>query len=153
MKKMFLKYKEIISYLFFGFLTTVVSWGSYVVFANACGFTVFVSNLLSWICAVTFAFVTNKLWVFESKQWKIKAVAKEIITFVSARLVTGVIEVFGVPILAELGFDLVFYGIAEKLNLKAGIFFTEGIYSKLVFAVVIIILNYIFSKLIVFKKK
>ncbi len=153
MKNLFLKYKEIITYIIFGLLTTVVSWGSYIVFANLCSMSVFVSNLLSWICAVAFAFVTNKLWVFESKSWKLNVIIKESISFVSSRAITGVLEVVGVPLLAKLGFDSLFYGFAEKIGLTMDLFYTEGIYSKLAFAIVIIIFNYIFSKLFVFKNK
>ncbi len=153
MKNLLKKYKEIISYIIFGLLTTVVSWGSYTVFANVCGLSVFVSNLLSWICAVVFAFITNKLWVFESKSWKPAVIVKESISFVSSRAITGVLEVAGVPLLAKLGFDSFFYGIVEKMGITIGLFFTEGIYSKLAFSVIVVIVNYVFSKLFIFKNK
>lgn len=67
MKKFWNKYKEIITYIIFGVLTTLVSWGSYALFVNLMSMSVFLGNLLSWICAVAFAYVTNKLWVFDSK--------------------------------------------------------------------------------------
>lgn len=81
MKKFWNKYKEIITYIIFGVLTTVVSWATYNVFVGAVKMPVWLGNALSWICAVTFAYVTNKLWVFESKSWNIKLVVKEIISF------------------------------------------------------------------------
>lgn len=152
-KELFVKYKEIITYVIFGVLTTVVSWGSYTVFVEVLSMKVFVGNLLSWICAIVFAYVTNKLWVFESKSWKPSVIGKEIVTFVASRGITGVIEILCVPLLAKTGFDNIFYGILEKMNISIGILFTDGIYSKIFLSVVVVILNYFFSKFIIFKNK
>lgn len=152
-KDLFFKYKEIITYVIFGVLTTVVSWGSYTVFVEVLSMKVFVGNLLSWICAIVFAYVTNKLWVFESKSWKPSVIGKEIVTFVASRGITGVIEILCVPLLAKTGFDNIFYGILEKMNISIGILFTDGIYSKIFLSVVVVILNYFFSKFIIFKNK
>lgn len=152
-KDLFIKYKEIITYVIFGVLTTVVSWGSYTVFVEVLSMKVFVGNLLSWICAIVFAYVTNKLWVFESKSWKPGVIGKEIVTFVASRGITGVIEILCVPLLAKTGFDNIFYGILEKMNISIGILFTDGIYSKIFLSVVVVILNYFFSKFIIFKNK
>ncbi|MGN0173752.1 MAG: GtrA family protein [Acutalibacteraceae bacterium] len=159
-------------------MTTLVGWGSYIVFVESSisitlanpissllawmfghkvialdELVIFVANFLSWVCGVVFAFVTNKLWVFNSKSWKAKKVVKEAVSFVSSRAITGVLEIFGVPLLASTGFDNFFYDIVEKMGLSMKIFYTDGIYSKVAFAVVVIILNYVFSKLIVFKDK
>lgn len=152
------KYREIIMYIIFGLLTTFVGWGSYVVFVNSFPIAnkdilVFVSNLLSWICGVVFAFVTNKLWVFNSKSWEKKLVIKEAVTFVSSRAITGVLEIFGVPLLASTGYDGIFFNIVKAMGLSMKLFYTEGIYSKMSVAVIVIILNYVFSKLFVFKDK
>lgn len=152
-KDLFIKYKEIITYVIFGVLTTVVSWGSYTVFVEVLSMKVFVGNLLSWICAIVFAYVTNKLWVFDSKSWKPSVIGKEIVTFVASRGITGVIEILCVPLLAKTGFDNIFYGILEKMNISIGILFTDGIYSKIFLSVVVVILNYFFSKFIIFKNK
>lgn len=152
-KDLFIKYKEIITYVIFGVLTTVVSWGSYTVFVEVLSMKVFVGNLLSWICAIVFAYVTNKLWVFESKSWKPSVIGKEIVSFVASRGITGVIEILCVPLLAKTGFDNIFYGILEKMNISIGILFTDGIYSKIFLSVVVVILNYFFSKFIIFKNK
>lgn len=152
-KELFVKYKEIITYVIFGVLTTVVSWGSYTVFVEKLSMKVFVGNLLSWICAIVFAYITNKLWVFESKSWKPSVIGKEIVTFVASRGITGVIEILCVPLLAKTGFDNIFYGILEKMNISIGILFTDGIYSKIFLSVVVVILNYFFSKFIIFKNK
>ena len=153
MKKFFQKHKEIITYIIFGILTTLVSWGTYAVFVNLLSMNVFWSNLLSWVCAVSFAYVTNKLWVFNSKSWKASVVVKEIISFVASRGVTGVIEIVAVPLLAKTGFDNIFYNLLDKLNVSLGILFTDGIYSKITLAVIVVILNYFFSKFLIFKKK
>ena len=152
------KYREIIMYIIFGLLTTFVGWGSYVVFVNSFPIAnkdilVFVSNLLSWICGVVFAFVTNKLWVFNSKSWEKKLVIKEAVTFVSSRAITGVLEIFGVPLLASTGYDGIFFNIVKAMGLSMKLFYTEGIYSKMSVAVIVIILNYVFSKLFVFNDK
>lgn len=153
MKELWNKYKEIITYVIFGVLTTVVSWGSYIVFVDKLSMPVFAGNLLSWICAVAFAYITNKLWVFESKSWKASVIVKEIISFVASRGLTGVIEIVCVPLLAKTGFDNIFYNILEKMNLSADVLFTDGIYSKVSLAVFVVILNYFLSKFIIFKKK
>lgn len=153
MKKLFYKYKEIIVYIIFGILTTFVSWGSYAIFVNSFLFSVAVANVISWICSVAFAYFTNKIWVFESKSWKLKTVIKEATAFVSSRAITGVIEIFGVPLLVSTGFDNLFLKLAREYNISMKFFHTEGIYSKIAFAVIIIILNYVFSKLFVFQTK
>ena len=134
-------------YLIFGVLTTFVSWGSYALFEMLLG--VFISdaivlssvaNVLSWIMAVLFAFVTNKLWVFESKSWKGSILLKELGSFVGSRLLTGVLEWFGVPLLMLIGLDQPILGI-------------EGMLAKILISVIVVILNYILSKLLVFKNK
>ncbi len=152
MKNLFIRYKEIIAYIIFGLLTTFVSWFLYLIFANLCGMSVFLSNLFSWVGSVLFAFVANKLFVFDSKCWKPAVIIKESVGFVSSRAITGILEILGVPFLAKLGFDSFFYTIVNKLEITKEIFYTKGIYSKLTFAVIVIVLNYVFSKLFVFKK-
>ena len=147
------KTKEVVMYLIFGVLTTLVSWGTYVIFANPLDLGVFVSNLLSWICAVIFAFITNKLWVFDSKSFEAKTLLKEAVTFVASRGITGVFEIAIVPIMSKIGFDNLFYPIFKGAGITLEILYTDGIYSKVAVAVVVVILNYIFSKLFVFKKK
>ena len=147
------KYKEIISYLFWGVMTTLVSWFSYSLFAlilrgqadsvMILGFrtsmVVLVSNILSWICAVSFAFVTNKIWVFHSRSWEAGVFMPELGKFISARLITGVLESVLVPLLVAVG-------------LSQTIFEIEGMAAKVVVSVLIVVLNYIFSKLFIFKR-
>lgn len=134
------KYREIVSYLFWGVATTVVSWGSYSFFAGLLDAGIIVANVLSWIFAVSFAYVTNKLWVFQSKSWKMEVVIKEIGIFVSARLVTGILEIILVPFLVYVGLNQTIFGI-------------KGAVSKILVSFLVVILNYVFSKLLVFKDK
>lgn len=138
--------REVFMYLVFGVLTTVVSWASYALFIKILGgisnsdVRISVANVLSWIAAVLFAFITNKLWVFDSKSWKPSVAIKELGMFVAARLATGCIEWFGVPLLVKIGVDQELFG-------------TEGMVAKIIASVLVVILNYFFSKLLIFKKK
>lgn len=140
LKDLYSKYREIINYLLFGACTTAVSWGTYSLFVKAIGMSVGVGNVLSWICAVLFAFVTNKLFVFESKTWKPAVAVREFFSFIGARLVTGAIEWIGVPFFSTHGLTYPLFGV-------------KGLLAKIVVSVVVIILNYLFSKFLVFFKK
>ena len=134
-KELFIKYKEIIMYLIFGVATTGVNWVVYsllmkAVLVHAPGsddVKMTVSNVIAWIAAVIFAFITNKLWVFESKSWVPK-------------VATGVIEWFGPLLLFKIGLDQDLFGV-------------KGFVAKIVCSVLVVILNYVFSKLLVFTKK
>ena len=143
--------KEIALYIVFGVLTTFVGWGTYILFEKALK-SVFWANLLSWVCAVAFAYITNKLWVFESMSWEVTVLLKEISTFIASRGITGVLEIVFVPLLAKWGFDNPFFALAKSMNIKSDLFYTDGLYSKIAVAVIVVVLNYVFSKLIVFKK-
>ena len=140
LKNLYFKHKEIINYLLFGGMTTVVSWGTYSLFVKAIGMSVSVGNILSWICAVLFAFVTNKLFVFESKTWQPATAVREFVSFIGARLATGVIEWVGVPFFSTQGLTHPLFGV-------------KGLLAKVVVSIVVIILNYLFSKFLVFFKK
>lgn len=136
-KKNYKKYEEIISYLFFGFLTTVVSVVTYLFFANVLFpaksvLDIQISNVLSWICAVSFAYITNRAFVFKSKV-KGKAQLKEITNFTLARVFSLIVDMFMM---------FVMYSVMH----------IDDTISKLVVQVVVTIINYIFSKVIVFKK-
>ena len=148
-KKLWDKFHEIIMYLIFGVATTVVSWVTFALFTKIVPTISFLgitiehttsANVLSWVCAVIFAYVTNKLWVFDSKSWNLKLVAKELGLFVSSRLATGVIEWVGLPLLIKFGVDQAILGI-------------EGMLAKIIVSVIVVILNYVFSKLFIFKDK
>lgn len=124
--------RETISYIVFGVLTTVVSFVSQMLF-SAAGFPVIVNTIGSWVCAVIFAYIVNKLFVFESKTDTAKAFWRELGLFIGARV-------------ASLGMELVFMFVTvELLN------FSEAV-CKLVAQVFILVANYVFSKLFIFKK-
>lgn len=127
------KNKEIINYLIFGVLTTVVSFVVYFIFAKVFKIDEVISNVISWFFSVLFAFITNKLYVFESKETGKKILLKEIISFYLARLFTGVVCDLGV------------FALMVKM------FKINDVLSKLVTQVIVTVLNYVFSKLLVFK--
>ena len=137
-KQLFIKYKEIIMYLIMGGGTTVVNWVAYSLI-SASTIDVFVANVVSWVLAVTFAYITNKLFVFESYSWNPKFVLKELSLFLSARIATGLIEIFGVPFLVSHGFNQAIFGL-------------EGSVCKITMSFLVVLLNYVFSKLVIFKK-
>ena len=136
--KIYHAYKEAIDYLFWGGMTTVVSWGTYSLFVLL-GASIFWGNALSWVCAVAFAFVTNKLWVFRSKSWEGSVLFPELSKFLSSRVATGIFEMIAVPALVLIGLNQTIFGI-------------DGMVSKVLVSVAVVILNYILSKLFVFKK-
>lgn len=134
MKQLIEKYKEIISYLFFGVLTTVVNFVIYFFCTNILGLNYLIANALSWAGAVAFAYVTNRTWVFQSKNHGIKAIFKEITAFVGCRLFSGAMDM----LIMFIGVDML--GISDDV-------------TKLLTQVVVVVLNYIFSKLIIFRKQ
>ncbi len=147
------KVREIVTYLIAGGLTTLISWGAYPVFKNLMHCSVFMASLLSWIVAFLFAFVVNKVWVFESKSWEKKLAFKEFVAFLSSRAFTGVLEVVMVPAFVKIGIDTFFVNIVKAMHINIAVLFTEGMCSKIAVSVIVVILNYVFSKLFVFKKK
>jgi len=139
-KKLFHKYREIIMYLIFGVSTTLVNWIVYTLLVSLANANVTLANAVAWFAAVVFAYVTNKLFVFESKSWKTSVIIREIVSFFGARVASGVFEIFLPALLMKLGLDQAVFGI-------------EGFVAKAVVSVLIIVLNYVFSKLFVFKNK
>ncbi|NAT19121.1 GtrA family protein [Clostridioides difficile] len=119
-------------YLFFGAFTTLVNIVSYLFFTRVILFNFMVANALAWILAVLFAYVTNKFFVFESKRIEIKFLFKEFLSFVSFRLLSGVVEM------------LIMYVMIDLL-------FVNDVIVKIFTNIVVIVLNYLFSKMIIFK--
>lgn len=133
-KSIYLKYKEIINYLIFGILTTIVNLITYYLLVLTIlnpnnTLELQIANIVSWIISVTFSYITNRIFVFNSNNNKIN----ELLKFFSSRLTTLFLDMF-------LMFILV-----TRLNLNDKII-------KLIIAILIIIINYITSKLFVFKK-
>lgn len=133
LNRIYKKYKEIINYLIFGGLTTLVSIGTYALFTKLFNIDYLVSNVLSWIIAVLFAFITNKLFVFESKSKDKKQVSKEMINFFFFRVVSLGIEM------------VIMYTFVDLLSFN-------DLITKVIAQVIVILSNYIFSKVFVFKK-
>ncbi|MCM1114634.1 MAG: GtrA family protein [Clostridium sp.] len=147
-KKLFLKYKEPISYIFFGVLTTIVSLASFKAFDMLLGKKLYlITNIFSWLLAVIFAYITNKLWVFESKSWKAGVVGRELISFFGARVFSLIIEEAGLWLMI----DACHMGNINWNILSFGV--NGNMLAKLIMQIVVVILNYIFSKLVIFKKQ
>lgn len=136
--ELFNKYREIIIYIIVGGLTTVVNFVIYYLCKITIGtstiLTMNISNFIAWVVAVLFAFVANKLYVFNSKSLEKALVLKEFCGFVAARVFS-------------LGAEVVI------MNVGIGILFIPDMICKLFAQVVIILMNYFFSKFIIFKKK
>lgn len=124
------KYKEIINYLIAGVLTTIVSILSYVLFKNIFHIYYIISNIISWVIAVTFAYIINSKYVFESNQ---KNKRKEFISFVSCRILSLIIE------------TIAMYLMVDIITINDDI-------SKIIAQFIVLVLNYIFSKFLTFKK-
>ena len=128
------KYWDILSYLIFGVLTTVVNYAVYLPIYNLLGLSAAVSNVIAWVAAVAFAFLTNKPFVFKSHDWSAKTVIPELTKFVSCRIASGAME----TVILLLTVDLLGW---------------NGNIWKLMTQVLVVILNYVTSKLVVFRKK
>lgn len=127
------KYKSIIAYLFFGVCTTAVNLIVYFLCARWINLSTGFSTVVAWLLAVIFAFLTNKVWVFESKSWERKLLIKELGSFFICRAASGV---------ADLIIMLITVDILDWNELM----------MKLFSNTLVIILNYVASKLFVFKK-
>ena len=132
-KELYNKYKEILMYLIFGVLTTVVNIVSYFLLARILHIDTVVSTVIALILSILFAYITNKIFVFESKTNTAKELLKEIISFFGCRAFTGILDV------------AFMYITVEVFNLNDMI-------MKIISNIVVIIVNYVFSKLIIFKK-
>jgi len=126
------KYREVLLYLFFGGCTTLVNILSFYLLRMV-KVPLYPSNVAAWFIAVLFAFITNKLFVFESKSKDKKKVLKESVSFFGFRLLS-------------LAFDM------GAMYLMINILNWNELVAKVLSNIVVIILNYIFSKLFIFKK-
>ena len=141
------KLKEIFSYLFFGFLTTLISILTFGIFNAALGEKLYlISNIFSWVISVAFAFVSNKIYVFRSLEWNVKILRTELFGFVGARIFSLVLEEAGLFLLM----DIIKFNSFETTVLSFSI--TGGFISKIIMQIVVVITNYFFGKFIIFKK-
>ena len=133
LRPFYVKYKEPLLYLFFGGLTTLISIFVFWLFNSPLGLNELVANLISWLLAVLFAFLTNKTWVFQSGGQE-KGFLSLMLSFYAGRLVTlGVEELLLLVFITWLGFNSMAVKIAAQI--------------------VFIVLNYVISKLLVFRDK
>ena len=128
------KYYDVLAYLFFGGLTTVVNYLVYLPCYNWWGISATISNMIAWVFAVAFAFLTNKPFVFKSHDWSAKTLWPELTKFVGCRLGSGVLE----TALIWLTVDMLHW---------------NGNWMKLITSVLVIVANYFGSKFLVFVKK
>ena len=127
------KNKEVLLYLFFGGLTFLISVVTYAYFTMMFGMNELIANIFSWIIAVLFAFVTNKIWVFQSKNDTILAFVREVVAFFAGRVATLVVE------------EVILFVFITMLQ-------WNSLGVKIAAQVIVIVLNYVISKLLVFKK-
>ena len=133
MKALLIKYKSFLFYGIFGVFTTLVNIITYNICYYRIGISNTLSNVVAWVLAVTFAYLTNKVWVFGSKSWKWSVLKKEVPAFISCRLVTGILDL------------VIMYICVDIMQYHATL-------MKILSNVLVIILNYVFSKLVIFKK-
>ena len=122
-----------------GFLNVLVTWVSYAALVLV-GIDINISNAASWVIGVAFAFVVNKLYVFNSRNMETKTVGKEAASFTIGRILTGLVAIIGFPILYNLGLNQRLLGV-------------DGFVAKITVSVLEILLNYLFSKYLVFNHK
>ena len=135
--------KETILYLVFGVLVTLLNIILFYIFVTRMKMSTFYGNMLDTILCILFQYFTNRIWVFESKN-KGKEAVKEFIQFILARGVTAVID----QIFVVVGVD---FFVAKYVSYSQQGIFSVGI--KILSNIIVIVLNYIFSKLFVFNKK
>ncbi len=132
-KSLYHKYKEIILFAFFGGLTTLVNVVAYFISSRLCRLNVIASTIIAWALAVLFAYITNRKYVFQSKNTTVKSVTMEFGAFISSRLLTG---------LLDLAIMYVFVKLLDQ----------NDVVIKIISNIIIIISNYLLSRLLVFKQ-
>lgn len=133
LKSLIARYWEILSYLVFGVMTTVVNYLIYLPLYNLLGMSASLSNAIAWVAAVAFSYLTNKPFVFRSHDWSMKTVVPELTKFVTCRIGSGLSE------------TLILLVTVDILGWNGNIW-------KLVTSVLVVVLNYVGSKFLVFKK-
>ena len=127
------KYEAVLIYLFFGIITTLVNYAVYYPLYNFLGLSALLSNIIAWCVAVLVAFFTNKPFVFKSHDWSAKTVVPELTKFVGSRIASGALETAIIFVTVDL-------------------LLWNGNVMKLITSVLVVVLNYVASKLLVFKK-
>lgn len=149
-KSLFEKYRELILYIVFGALTTGVNFLSYWSLERIFGTdgkVYLFTNAAAWFISVTFAYITNKLFVFGSKNLTAPQLFREAAGFFGARVFSFFVEEGGLWLLIDIA------GMG-RLSLSVLSFSVTGqLIAKAILAVIVVVLNYVFSKFIIFRKK
>lgn len=133
-EKLMEKYGDVIPYLFFGVCTTLVNVVAYWICAHLLCLKMMASTIIAWILAVLFAYMTNRKWVFRSEKHEIRDICQEMASFFGCRLATGIVD------------GLSMYVFVELLSVN-------DVFVKIAANILVIVLNYVASKLFIFKKK
>lgn len=131
LRPLYNRYKEAILYLFFGGCSFVICVGSYAVFSEVLSIGVLAANVYAWILTIIFSYITSKVWVFKKNSVGLWSSLKEIMEFLFGRILTLFIE------------EVILYLLVTKASFN-------NLIVKILTAIVVILLNYIFSKFIVF---
>ena len=129
--QLFKKYQQPILYLFFGVCTTAVNIITYYLCAHPLHLSVVASTCIAWVISVLFAYTTNKWWVFESHTLNPAKVWTEFVSFVLCRVATFLFNLAALYVMVDL----------MKM---------EFFVCKLVISIVVVVLNYVFSKILIF---
>ena len=130
----YLKYKEVLLYLFFGGCTFFINVISYTLINISFGVNELVANVIAWVIAVFFAYFTNRIWVFDGKTEGAGAFLAQMMSFLGGRLVTLLVE------------EIIIYIFITRLEFAS-------VVIKVIAQIIVIVLNYVFSKLWIFRKK
>lgn len=139
-KTMYKKYEEVINYLFFGFLAFLINTIAFAAAARVLGADndkvdlVLIATAFAWVVAVLFAYWTNRTFIFKSKVKNKSDIFKEFMSFISVRVITGLLDM------------IVMYIMVDIMNV-------DNLIAKIISNIIVIVANYIFSKLWVFRKK
>ncbi len=127
------KHRDIVLYLIFGVLTTLVNYLVYLPLYNLLHFSATTSNVIAWFAAVLFAFLTNKPFVFKSMDWSVSVTWPEFCRFIGCRIGSGAVE------------TLIIFITVDLLSLNGNL-------MKVITSILVVILNYFSSRLLVFRK-
>ena len=133
-RKLIFQYRHELLYLIFGALTTLVNFVVYLGATRLAGMGTTAANALAWLMAVLFAYLTNRTWVFESQATGAREIGAELLRFMAGRVATGLMDI------------AIMYVSVDLLG-------ANDVVMKILSNVLVIILNYVISKLMVFRKK
>lgn len=147
-KDIYKRYREIILYALFGVLTTIANFVVFLVSTKILGEElVLINNAFAWVAGVVVAFVTNKLYVFNSKSWQPKIAVKEFAEFTGARIFSFIFEEVGMWLFVTV------LHFSDKSWSVFAFTISGQIIAKFFLSILVVIMNYFFSKFIIFKNK